>query len=150
MPTLAGMNPLTIYKQLQDFKNDDRPWRDMIQMSRLLSTQDMADLAAYWSKEPGLGKLPSENEKGPGAKLFNEGNADKGIPPCASCHGPQGNASGAPQLAGQQAPYIQQQLAEFASGLRHNDLDGQMRGIVGSLTSDDIRAVAAYLGGSQP
>lgn len=150
MPTLAGMSPLTIYKQLQDFKNDDRPWRDMIQTSRLLSAQDMADLAAYWSKQPGLGKLPSGDESGPGAKLFKEGNAQKGIPPCAACHGPQGNESGAPPLAGQQAAYIQQQLVEFASGLRHNDLDGQMRGIAGLLTPDDFRAVAAYLGGSQP
>lgn len=150
MPTLAGMNPLTIYKQLQDFKNDDRPWRDMIQISRLLSTQDMADLAFYWSAQPGLGTPPLGDANSPGAKLYNQGNADKGIPACASCHGPDGQSTGAPQLAGQQAPYIQQQLVEFASGMRHNDLDGQMRGIVGSMTPEDFRAIAAYLGTNQP
>ncbi len=150
MPTLAGMNPLTTYKQLQDFHGYRRPWKDMNQISRLLSPQDMADLAAYWASLPGLGKEPSGDPASPAGKLALEGNADKGIPPCTSCHTAKGNEMGAPPLAGQNAAYIEQQLVAFATGLRHNDLDGQMRDIAGNLTPEDRHAIAIYFSATKP
>jgi len=150
IPSLAGMNPKTIYKQLEDFRKNRRSWRDMNQIARLLSPQDMADLAAYWAAQPEFGKPLKNDQASRSAKLVNEGNDRKGLPACIACHGPQGNEFGVPSLAGQQAVYIEHQLVSFANGSRRNDLDGQMRDIASHLSREERHAIAVYLSGGRP
>lgn len=67
---------------------------------------------------------------------------------CAACHGVDGNsvASSYPRLAGQYPGYLQQQLEMFKGldghpPLRHSPV---MEPMVADLSSDDIRALAAY------
>jgi cytochrome c553 len=78
--------------------------------------------------------------------LIFVGDPGRGIPPCASCHGPNGQKVGAPALRGQHAAYIERQLASFAQGGRQNDINEQMRTIAAELTQDEMHAIAAYYG----
>jgi len=62
---------------------------------------------------------------------------------CGACHGVDGNSASAqfPKLAGQNASYIAEQLADFKSGKRVNPImSGQAKG----LSEQDMQDVAAY------
>lgn len=62
---------------------------------------------------------------------------------CAACHGGDGNSASPafPKLAGQNASYIAQQLADFKSGKRTNPI---MAGQAQGLSEQDMLDVAAY------
>ncbi|HEX2942496.1 MAG TPA: c-type cytochrome [Rhodopila sp.] len=78
-----------------------------------------------------------------GATIATQG-TPAGVPACISCHGAQGQgnaAAGFPRLAGLPAPYLQAQLAAFASGQRSNPV---MMPFAKRLTPSDIQAVTAY------
>lgn len=62
---------------------------------------------------------------------------------CGACHGIDGNSSDAqyPKLAGQNEPYIVQQLQNFKSGKRQNPI---MLGFASQLSTQDMHDVAAY------
>jgi cytochrome c553 len=62
---------------------------------------------------------------------------------CQSCHGVDGIATvaGAPNLAGQNARYLEAQLSAFRSKARTNDL---MNAIAGQLGDAEIKQLAAY------
>lgn len=68
---------------------------------------------------------------------------------CLACHGPEGNSPtpANPNLAGQHADYITQQLALFKAGARQNPV---MQGIAAGMTPDDMRAVGSYYARQQP
>lgn len=155
MPTLAGMNADVIYKQLDDFLNNLRPWRDMTLVASLLSERDRADVAAYWASLPGLPKYGANpaptagrslRQADPAIRLAYAGDPERGIPACAACHGPSGHKLGTPTLEGQERAYIEHQLATFATGLRRNDINEQMRAIAGKLTPDERRKLAIFYG----
>lgn len=62
---------------------------------------------------------------------------------CAACHGPDGNSINPiwPNLAGQHAKYLQQQLQAFKTGQRANPI---MAGNVAPLTPEDMVQIAKY------
>jgi cytochrome c553 len=68
---------------------------------------------------------------------------------CAACHGPDGNSPLPvnPNLAGQHADYITQQLAHFKAGIRQNPV---MQGIAQGMTPEDMRAVGLFFAKQQP
>ena len=85
-----------------------------------------------------------------GAMLYKAGDAERGIPSCASCHGPRGNGSSLakfPKVSFQHPEYIKSQLEKFRNGTRHNDLNGMMGDIAKKLTDKDIEVLSKYLGG---
>jgi cytochrome c553 len=65
---------------------------------------------------------------------------------CAACHGPDGNASNGqwPNLAGQHADYLYQQLMAYKSGDRQNAV---MASQVANLSEQDMHDLAAYYAG---
>lgn len=65
---------------------------------------------------------------------------------CAACHGAEGNSANPawPNLAGQHAPYIVNQLQAFKDGLRNNAL---MNSQAMMLTEDDMNNLAVYYEG---
>jgi cytochrome c553 len=121
-----------------------------------LKVQDLVDVAAYFSsREGGLSSAAGEGlpqsgrslrQSDPAIRLIFAGDPSRGVPPCASCHGPGAQKLGAPVLQGQHAPYIERQLAAFAQGMRQNDINEQMRVIAAELTPDEMHAVALYYG----
>lgn len=68
---------------------------------------------------------------------------------CAACHGADGNSVVPmnPNLAGQHADYIVQQLKAFKSGARANPI---MAPMAANLSDDDMRNIAAYYAGQKP
>ncbi|MDH4480209.1 MAG: cytochrome c [Rhodoferax sp.] len=62
---------------------------------------------------------------------------------CALCHGANGQASlpNAPNLAGQQAIYVSEQLKNYRSGKRQNEVMGV---IAKPLTDTEIAQLAAW------
>lgn len=62
---------------------------------------------------------------------------------CAACHGSDGNSAAGqfPNLAGQHASYLYEQLRYFKSGKRKSAI---MQGQVASLNAQDMKDLAAY------
>jgi cytochrome c553 len=52
IPILAGMDSTAIFKQLDDYRSGKRPWGVMGAIAKALSTQDSADVAAYFAARP--------------------------------------------------------------------------------------------------
>lgn len=156
-PALARMDAATIYKQLDDFRAGKRSWGAMNGLAQALSAQASADVAAYYATRTN-GLTPLANNQSPAARSLGEpaaaarlvwsGDPARGIPPCSSCHGPDGRKLGAPPLQGQQPAYIERQLAAFAQGMRQNDINAQMRTIALQLTPDEMHDLANFYGGN--
>ena len=139
-PNLAGQDPISIYKQLGDFRSGARASAIMAPLVAELSDADMRDLAAYYAY------LPRQSDSSPSAPpaIVASGAPLRGIAPCGSCHGEIAAKPGAGWLEGQPAAYLKTQLAAFASGARHNDINEQMRNVARTLTPQEINAATAY------
>jgi cytochrome c553 len=150
-PKLAGQNERYLLKQLKDFKSKVRQNSIMEGQVVALSDQDMADLAAYFSKQKPSEGTASQASLSLGERLYRGGNPNTGIPACMACHGPSGagnDLAAFPRLSGQHAPYTTLQLKAFKSGERSNDGDSKMmRGLVQNMTDAEIHAVAEYVSG---
>ncbi len=149
-PKLAGQHPEYIYKQLMNFKNNERYNVQMTPMAMPLTEEEVVNLAAYYSTlEQSTGTAEAELvEKG--EKIYRAGNAETGVPACSSCHGPAGigsNLAKFPRISGQYSEYLAQTLHLFRSHERANDPNGMMRGAAARMTDEEIEAVAAYVEG---
>lgn len=149
-PSLAGQKPSYIIKQLQDFQSSKRQNETMAPMAMGLTPQDMADIAAYYSRQKVIPAASSADkallEKG--KSIYKGGIKKREIAACASCHGPGGagnNPAKFPALAGQQADYTAAQLDAFKTGTRSNDMNKMMRLISEQLTPGEMQALGAYL-----
>lgn len=149
-PKLAGQHPRYIYKQLTNFKAQER-WNALMgPMAMPLTEEEMRNLAAYYStlnQTPGVAK-PELVELG--EKIFRAGNPETGVPACSGCHGPAGlgsNLARFPRIAGQYAEYTDQTLKYFRAAERANDPNAMMRGVAARLSDQEIAAVAAYVQG---
>ena len=156
VPNLAGMDRLAFWKQLQDFRFGKRASPIMQTIAGVLSAQDSADLAAYYSMLPDSAD-PQDNRSFPqrlaapdgvsvAARLVTLGDGERGIPPCQACHGPVAHVRGAPSLATQNGDYVLHQLEAFAHAERSNDINMPMRIIAGDLTKTERQAIARYYG----
>jgi len=159
IPTLAGMDAPTTYKQLEDFRSGKRLWGVMQAIAKALSPQDSADVAAYFaslSKKPAaIGQEEPLVARGLrktdlAARLVYIGDPRRTLAPCASCHGPAGKKTGAAPLHNQLAAYIERELGSFAQGIRENDINQQMRVIARQLTPDEMHALAVFYGRDEP
>lgn len=149
-PNLAGQTPEYINKQLHDFKSGFRKNAIMAPNVTKLTADDMLNLAAYFSAQaPKLKSAKDPALVADGKKIYMGGNAGSGVPACSSCHGPTGAGipTQFPRVAGQNAKYVQTQLANFRSGDRANDGGQMMQTIARRLTDSEMRSVAEYISG---
>ncbi len=147
-PRLAGQHWEYTVKQLDNFKSGKRKSTAMATMVAKLTTGEMEALGRYFekmpvtpapSKEPALATL--------GRDLYHQGNPTRGVPACASCHGPAALGTAAlPRLANQYAGYIETQLRQFNTRERTND-NAVMHAIASKMTVLEMAAVAQYLAG---
>lgn len=155
-PQLAGLDAEYIAKQLRDYKSGQRENATMKTFANMLSEQQIADVAQYYSemdpKPAQGGGDASEAVLKRGRTLANQGDWSEYIVSCKSCHGPGNRGAGAtfPRIAGQHAGYIEQQLKAWNSGTRKNDLQDLMGTIARRMSDGDIRAVAAWLANQPP
>ncbi|MCX8145445.1 MAG: cytochrome c4 [Azovibrio sp.] len=154
-PHLAGQVQDYIYKQLVNFKAVDgkpaaRNNAIMAGMVAALSDEDMKNVAAWYAQQTLKPAVATQEALiARGKQLWRAGDAAKGIPACAGCHGPAGKGLPAqyPRLAGQFPEYTEAQLKSFRSGERANDPERMMRDIADRLSDSDIKAVAEYAAG---
>jgi cytochrome c553 len=151
-PSLAGQHATYIVKQLQAFKDGRRSNPLMMGPVATLSSEDMADLAAYFSEQrPAPRAVADADLVDKGQSLYRGGDREKGIPACMACHGPTGAGNPAalyPALSGQYAVYTAAQLQAYASGQRTSDNPTKvMRDIAEAMTDEQITAVSSYVQG---
>ena len=154
-PKLAGQVAEYLEKELANFKaapgkKAERENPVMAGMVATLSTEDMRNVAVYYAgQQTKRGVAKSGTTLALGRKLWRGGDAPKGLPACASCHGAGGAGLPAqyPRVAGQHAEYTEAQLKAFRAGERRNDAGGAMQGIAARMSDAEIRAVADYIAG---
>jgi len=154
-PKLAGQHAGYLYKQLSNFKpqGGKKAAREnalMAGMVASLSDSDMRALAAYYASQKLKPAAANDKERAAlGQKIWRGGIAEKGVPACAGCHGPDGAGIPVqyPRLAGQFAEYVDAQLKLFRAGGRANDPNGMMRGVAARMSDQEIKAVAEYAAG---
>jgi cytochrome c553 len=155
-PNLAGLDRLSFWKQMQDFRSGKRSSQEMQDIAQGFSASDAADLAAYFAMLP-TASDSQDNRAFPqpmhdpsrasmAIRLIVFGDGQRGIPPCQSCHGPVSYVKGAPPLATQNGVYLEQQLEHFSNGYRTNDINVRMRSIARQLTAEERSAVSDYYG----
>ncbi|WP_018607086.1 c-type cytochrome [Uliginosibacterium gangwonense] len=150
-PNLAAQTEPYLVGQLTEFRGHSRSdpagFEYMWGLSRHLTDEQIASLAAYYA---------AQNPKAPpvrahaqwanaGQKIFSEGIADQGIPPCMSCHGPQGQGNATfPRLASQHSDYLIKQLMVFQRTDERPE-GSIMKTVAHGLTEQNMRDVAEYL-----
>jgi cytochrome c553 len=146
-PNLAGQYAIAVYKQLRDFKSGARVSAVMAPLVADLSDRDMRDLSAYYAYLPRLAENHPVTSEAP--RIVMSGAPMRNIPPCGACHGRLTDKAGGPWLDGQPAVYLQRQLLAFATGVRRNDINEQMRNVARQMTPAEIDAATRYYG-AQP
>ena len=147
-PKLAGQHEAYIYKQLINFKGPDRNNAIMTNIAKALTDEDMKNIAAYLdaqSVKPGAAKNKATVDLG--KKIYRGGIAEKNVPACAACHGPNGAGIPGqfPRLGAQHQEYTLAQLTSFRAGTRKNST--QMTTISKRLSDDEMQAVSDYVAG---
>ena len=150
-PNLAAQQSAYVVAQLTDFRKQSREdpagFEYMWGLSHNLSDKQIEELGAHFAAEkPERQRVEGKPEAiAAGKAIFSGGVPDKGVPPCASCHGPEAKGNAAfPRLAGQHADYLVKQLTVFQ---RTNERPegAVMKTVAHELTRDNIENIAAYL-----
>lgn len=174
-PHLAGQRAQYTAKMLLDYQRGLRRENQraalMHDVAVMLSPQHIADLSAYYASLP----LPTgDSTPRPGTagwslvsghvdalsmrvgtlkttsltahQLVRQGDPQRLITPCASCHGTSGQGGNreAPALAGQNPLYFVRTLLDYQSGVRANDSHRGMRVFAHKLTRTEIETLAGY------
>ncbi len=146
-PRLNGQQAEYIVTQLKAFRDhtraDPHAMAYMWGMASRLSDATIDSIAKYLA-----GQAPTMAQTGgalaqQGRKIYMNGDATHNVPACAACHGPNGEGNGPiPKLVGQHANYLREQLEDFRSLLRNNDV---MHANTQDMTVSQIEAVVSYL-----
>jgi len=153
-PRVAGQPVAYMVRQLMDFKSGARLNAIMTPIARALSPNDAADVAAYYADaETAFPPLAAPNPAlvKAGQALAEGGDARRGVPRCAACHGEggTGEAPSIPYLAGQYAHYTAFTLEMWREGYRRNSTEA-MAMFADQLSDEEIQALAAYYQQARP
>lgn len=87
---------------------------------------------------------PAKADPAKGEALYTNGDNNRNIVACVSCHGAAGSSTITqnPRLAGQHEAYIAKQLTDFRTPGRNNAV---MSPMAKALSDEDIKNLAAYL-----
>lgn len=158
-PKLAGQHSAYAYEQLKLLKSGERRSPVMNAQAANLSDQDMRDLAAYFAAEKATPGVASPDAVKAAQKLFRAGDAARGLPACAACHGPQGNGNAAakyPRIGGQHSKYVATVLRQYRGVAGQPIPQGApappanlvtMSTVAAKLTDAEIEALASYVNG---
>jgi cytochrome c553 len=152
-PKLAGQHEQYLVRQVSLIQSGARAVPEMIGIVTSLSPQDIADIAAWYSKQAIVGGVADEAQIALGERIFRAGNMESGVPACMACHGPAGEGNplaGYPALAGQHAVYTGNMLTRFRNGENWGEGDASsqvMNGVAAEMTDAEIAAVASYIQG---
>ena len=145
-PSLAGQPALYVAAQLHAFASGQRSNPTMNSLAMTMNAAQIKLLSDYYARQS-----PEENRyfhADPQLRLKGEQLVKSGT--CAACHGARlmGQAQ-FPRLAGQGYDYLIAQLNAFAAGAR-SESTGTMKRVAEAMTSEERKAVAAYLASLKP
>jgi cytochrome c553 len=153
-PKLAGQHADYLYKQLRNFKAEggkpaERNSPVMGGMVAAITDQDMKNVAAFYASQTQKAEQAKAQAIEAAQKLYRAGDAARGLPACAACHGPAGAGIPAqyPRIGGQFSEYTEAQLKAFRAGERANDPNRMMRAVAAKMSDAEIKAVADYVAG---
>ncbi len=152
-PKLAGQHAAYTYHELVELKSGVRKAPVMGPQAASLSDQDMRDLAAYFAAQKTVPGVASPDAVPVAQKLFRGGDAQRQLPACSACHGPQGAGNAAakyPRIGGQHAKYSATMLRSYRAQAGAANLDPEaavMAAIAAKLTDAEIDALASYANG---
>lgn len=142
-PRLAGQHDTFLIKQLADIRagRRDNPKMYPFANEHAISTQDLADLAAYLAALPS----PPDNGTGDGRQLAR--GETLFARDCATCHGPRGEGraeSFFPRVGRQHYSYLYQESRDIRDGRRRN-ANPKMVDAIRTYSDADLAAVADYM-----
>lgn len=148
-PKLAGLNSEYVVRELKNFKSSDRRSDVMSPIVATLDSDDFKAFGDYFAAQKRVpGKVVDIAAANAGAKLYRDGDEQRGVPSCGGCHGSEAEGTKRfPRLAGQHREYLIEQLKSFRSGKRDYAAARSMREVAKRMTDDDIKATAEYLQG---
>ena len=147
-PILAAQREGYLEAQIDAFRSHTRAEKDahdiMWGIAGNLDPAIIKGIAQYYSVQPPApGRVQDPAALARGKEVYDKGVPDRGIPACATCHGPDAKGQSIfPRLAGQHASYVVKQLNYIQSLVRAAPV---MHGIVKDLTPEEIQAVAIYV-----
>ena len=128
-PHIGGEPAAYLSAQLVAFRDGAREQEMMTIVARALDDRQIADVSAWYASHVASARLAADPSDAPEA--------------CVSCHGADGIArvDDAPNLAGEAAIYIVEQLRAFRNGGRRHET---MNAIAAELSDEDMRAAASW------
>ena len=160
-PSVAGQRFDYTAKILLDYRsglrNEDARAALMTSIARMMSTQQIADVSAYYASLPkpvapqaqaALAAPLSAAEYKRVEQLVRKGDASRLITACASCHGLYGEGKGTtPAIVGQTTDYFIRTMRLYHNGERHNDVYKGMSQFSQRLSDTDTLLIARYYAG---
>ncbi len=146
-PFLAGQVAHATYKQIIDYQDKKRDDKTMLKKVRKLSKQDVADVSAFYAAQVlPVSSVDKSKVTADAIKMATRGAGDRFLPPCAGCHGLNGEGSivDVPALAGQSTSYFITTMMAFKEDDRTNDIYSRMRFIAQELSEKEIIELADY------
>ena len=109
----------------------------------------VATLAVFGLASAAAPAAPAKADAAKGATLYDAGDAARGLPACASCHGAAGNStiSANPKLSAQFEAYTHKQLVDFTTPARNQPV---MTTYAKMLSDAEKRDIAAFLATQKP
>ena len=155
-PRLAGKPAGYLHNQLRNFAEGRRHYGLMTRLMDPLSDAYMGDIAAHFASLhlPYPPPTPSRLEPARlarGQQIVRQGDASRGLPACAQCHGERltGVLPHVPGLLGLPLDYLNAQLGAWQTGQRKAHAPDCMAEVVKRIPNEDVIAVSSWLA-SQP
>lgn len=151
-PRIAGKPAGYLFNQLLAFRNGTRKYPPMNYLVAYLPESYLKEIAEHFAElnppfAPRVDEPADPQVLARGETLVKTGDAAKGIPACAACHGERltGMEPGIPGLAGLRSTYIVAQLTRWRVGDRHAAEPDCMKRVALRLSGEDVAAAAAWL-----
>jgi cytochrome c553 len=151
-PRIAGKPEGYLYNQLLNFRDGRRHYGLMTGLLEPLSDAYLLEIAQHFAQldlpypPPQRSTAPTEALER-GRELALQGDAERRLPACASCHGKTltGVQPAVPGLLGLPRDYLNAQLGAWRTGQRRAHAPDCMAEIARRLSPDDLSAVTAWL-----
>jgi cytochrome c553 len=141
VPVLAGMPAWYLKKAIQDYAAARRPASEMEPYAKMVLELGVDDVAGYFARQPKPAPAVAD------AAAVERGRA--AAAQCAVCHGPAGKgdpAKGVPDLTGQPAGYLRNQMLLFKADKRSpGDANVKaLKALMKTIPEEQFADLAAY------
>ncbi|WP_257389518.1 c-type cytochrome [Tahibacter caeni] len=153
-PHLAGKPAGYLLRQLRAFRDGGRSYPQMGWLMRNMDDAYLQAIAAHFAALPPRTHLPSTVPRtvepalaARARALIEHGDAARGLPACAACHGADlaGLEPAIPALVGLPEEYVVAQFGGWRTGVRTAQQPDCMAQIARKLEPAEIRALASWL-----